>query len=179
MRRFSAERRIIATFTSLPQRSLRLRRGTSDTQDVGSAAAPMLATKTVVVADDTAFVRDRFKAALERHLSPGDFNRRTGPRVVLGIPVAYRFGNTIAAAVTLNISRGGVAVRTTSPLDNGIVVKVRFRMPMVKKDIDVEAKVVWSDRRVGMGLQFSGLAEDDQNAIGEYVDAHFFSNRKA
>ncbi|HEY6211308.1 MAG TPA: response regulator [Vicinamibacterales bacterium] len=240
-----------------------------------AADAPKVATKTVVVADDTAFVRDRFKAALERaghraitvstgndlvsrvkadlakidlvvvdlrlphgngvnlvrslrnidpkkppivvfsgtiaspqevrelaalnvagyvneytslqhilpslspHLFPGDFNRRTGPRVVLGIPIAYRFGNTIAAAVTLNISRGGVAVRTTNPLDKGIAVKVRFRMPMSKKDIDVEAKVIWTDRRVGMGLEFGSVADEDQAVISEYVDAHFFSNRKA
>ena len=242
---------------------------------MNSAAAPTLATKTVIVADDTAFVRDRFKAALERaghraiavssgseliarvkadlanidlvvvdlrlphgngvnlvralrsidtkkppiivfsgtianasevrelaalnvagfvneytslqhilpslapHLFPGDFNRRGGPRVVLGIPIAYRFGNTIAAAVTLNISRGGVAVRTTNPLDKGMTVKVRFRMPMGKRDIDVESTVAWSDRRVGMGLEFAGLGDDDQSAIAEYVDAHFFSNRKA
>ena len=240
-----------------------------------AAAAPKIATRTVVVADDTAFVRDRFKTALERaghraitvssgseliarvkadlstidlvvvdlrlphgngvhlvralrnidpkkppivvfsgtiasasevrelaalnvsgyvneytslqhimpslapHLFPGDVNRRTGPRVVLGIPIAYRFGNTIAAAVTLNISRGGVAVRTTNPLEKGITVKVRFRMPMGKKDIDVESTVAWSDRRVGMGLHFAGLTDEDQHAIAEYVDSHFFSNRKA
>ena len=240
-----------------------------------AAEAPKIATKTVIVADDTAFVRDRFKTALERaghrtiavssgnelvarvkadlatidlvvvdlrlphgngvnlvralrnidpkrppivvfsgtiasttevrelaalnvggyvneytsmqyilpalapHLFPGEFNRRTGPRVVLGIPIAYRFGNTIAAAVTLNISRGGVAVRTTNPLEKGTSVKVRFRIPMVKKDIDVEAKVAWSDRRVGMGLAFSGLGEDEQKMIAEYVDSHFFTNRKA
>jgi len=117
--------------------------------------------------------------SLAPHLFPGDFNRRGGPRVVLGIPIAYRFGNTIAAAVTLNISRGGVAVRTTNPLDKGMTVKVRFRMPMGKKDIDVESTVAWSDRRVGMGLKFAGLGDDDQSAIAEYVDAHFFSNRKA
>jgi CheY-like chemotaxis protein len=117
--------------------------------------------------------------SLSPHLFPGDFNRRTGPRVVLGIPIAYRFGNTIAAAVTLNISRGGVAVRTTNPLDKGIAVKVRFRMPMSKKDIDVEAKVIWTDRRVGMGLEFGTVADEDQAVISEYVDAHFFSNRKA
>ena len=117
--------------------------------------------------------------ALAPHLFPGEFNRRTGPRVVLGIPIAYRFGNTIAAAVTLNISRGGVAVRTTNPLEKGTSVKVRFRIPMVKKDIDVEAKVAWSDRRVGMGLAFSGLGEDEQKMIAEYVDSHFFTNRKA
>jgi uncharacterized protein (TIGR02266 family) len=240
-----------------------------------AAEAPKIATKTVIVADDTAFVRDRFKTVLERaghkaisvssgseliarvkadlpnidlvvvdlrlphgngvnlvralrnidpqkppivvfsgtiasatevrelaalnvggyvneytslqhilpslapHLFPGDINRRAGPRVVLGIPIAYRFGNTIAAAVTLNISRGGVAIRTTNPLDKGVVVKVRFRMPMGKKDVDVESKVVWSDRHVGMGLEFSGLGEEDQKAIAEWVDSHFFTNRKA
>jgi uncharacterized protein (TIGR02266 family) len=243
---------------------------------VSSAAeAPKIATKTVVVADDTAFVRDRFKTALERaghkaisvssgneliarvkaelstidlvvvdlrlphgngvnlvralrnidpkrppivvfsgtiasatevrelaalnvagyvneytslqyilpslapHLFPGEFNRRSGPRVVLGIPIAYRVGNTIAAAVTLNISRGGVAVRTTNPLGKGTVVKVRFRVPMGNKDVDVESTVAWSDRRVGMGLAFSGIGDEDQKAIVEYVDSHFFSNRKA
>ena len=117
--------------------------------------------------------------SLAPHLFPGEINRRSGPRVVLGIPIAYRLGNTIAAAVTLNISRGGVAVRTTNPLCKGTVVKVRFRMPMVKKDIDVESKVTWSDRRVGMGLEFAGLGEEDQRAVAEYVDSHFFSNRKA
>jgi uncharacterized protein (TIGR02266 family) len=237
--------------------------------------APKVATKTVVVADDTAFVRDRFKTALESaghntitvangnelvarvkanlsgidlivvdlrlpqangvnivralrtldpqrppivvfsgtiansaevrqlaalnvggyvneytalqhivpslapHLFPGDFNRRSGPRVVLGIPIAYRFGNTIAAAVTLNISRGGVAVRTTNPLEAGIIVRARFRIPMGKKDIDVESKVAWSNRRVGMGLEFLNMSADVQQAVAEYVDSHFFSNRKA
>ena len=240
-----------------------------------AADAPKITSKTVVVADDTAFVRERFKSALERaghkaitvptgneliarvkadlatidlvlvdlrvphgngvnlvrslrnidpakppivvfsgtiansrevrelsslhvagyvneytslqhilpslapHLFPGDVNRRTGPRVVLGIPVAYRFANTIAAAVTLNISRGGVAVRTTNPLERGTVVKVRFRMPMCKRDVEVESKVAWSDKRVGMGLEFSDISEQDRNAIAEYVDSHFFSNRKA
>jgi CheY-like chemotaxis protein len=57
--------------------------------------------------------------SLAPHLFPDNFNRRGSPRVVLGIPIAYRFGNTIAAALTLNLSRGGIAIRTTSPLDNG------------------------------------------------------------
>jgi uncharacterized protein (TIGR02266 family) len=277
MRHFPPERRIIARSPQTLQRSLWWFDGKTDIQGVSSTAAdaPKVTTKTVVVADDTAFVRDRFKAALEGaghrtitvssggelisrvkadisridllvvdlrlpgangvnlvrslrnidvkkppivvfsgtianaaevrelaalnvagyvnqytalqhilpslspHLFPGDFNRRGGPRVVLGIPIAYRFGNTIAAAVTLNISRGGVAVRTTNPLDKGIVVKVRFRMPMGKKDIDAESKVAWSDKRVGMGLEFAGLADEDQAAVSEYVDAHFFTNRKA
>jgi CheY-like chemotaxis protein len=45
--------------------------------------------------------------ALAPHLFPDHYNRRSSPRVVLGIPVSYRFGNTIAAALTLNMSHGG------------------------------------------------------------------------
>jgi uncharacterized protein (TIGR02266 family) len=117
--------------------------------------------------------------ALSPHLFPGASNRRRSPRVVLGIPVAYRFGNTIAAALTLNLSHGGVAIRTTSPLERDTHVKVRLRLPGRSKDVDAEARVTWSDRRVGMGLQFARVTPEDQAAIDEFVESHFFTNRKA
>jgi uncharacterized protein (TIGR02266 family) len=117
--------------------------------------------------------------SLAPHLFPDSFNRRSSPRVVLGIPVAYRFGNTIAAALTLNLSRGGVAIRTTSPLEAGARARVRFRLPQGSRDIDAEARVAWSDRRVGMGLQFERVDPGDQASIDAFVDGHFFSNRKA
>ena len=117
--------------------------------------------------------------SLAPHLFPDNFNRRGSPRVVLGIPIAYRFGNTIAAALTLNLSRGGIAIRTTSPLDPGSRARLRFRLPGSKRDIDAEARIAWSDRRVGMGLQFEKVDPADQTAIDDFVDAHFFTNRKA
>jgi uncharacterized protein (TIGR02266 family) len=117
--------------------------------------------------------------SLAPHLFPDNFNRRGSPRVVLGIPIQYRFGNTIAAALTLNLSHGGIAIRTTSPLESGAKIKVRFRMPGSKKDIDAEGKVAWSDRRVGMGVQFEKVDDVNQTIIDHFVDAHFFSNRKA
>jgi uncharacterized protein (TIGR02266 family) len=117
--------------------------------------------------------------SLAPHLFPDNFNRRGSPRVVLGIPIQYRFGNTIAAALTLNLSRGGIAIRTTSPLDGGLKIKVRFRMPGSKRDIDAEGRVAWSDRRVGMGIQFETVDAANQAVIDNFVDAHFFSNRKA
>ncbi len=117
--------------------------------------------------------------SLAPHLFPDNFNRRSSPRVVLGIPIQYRFGNTIAAALTLNLSHGGIAIRTTSPLDAGARIKVRFRMPGSKRDIEAEGRVAWSDRRVGMGIQFDVVDAAHQAAIDTFVDAHFFSNRKA
>jgi len=117
--------------------------------------------------------------SLAPHLFPDNFNRRGSPRVVLGIPVAYRFGNTIAAALTLNLSKGGVAIRTMSPLERGSKVRTRFRLPGSKVDIEAESRVAWSDRRLGMGLQFEKVEPADQQAVDEFVDQHFFTNRKA
>ena len=93
--------------------------------------------------------------SLAPHLFPDNFNRRSSPRVVLGIPIQYRFGNTIAAALTLNLSHGGIAIRTTSPLDGGAQdARCGSACPGSKRDIDAEGRVAWSDRRVGMGIQF-------------------------
>ena len=92
--------------------------------------------------------------SLAPHLFPDSFNRRSGPRVVLAIPVQYRFGNTIAAGLTLNVGRGGIAIRTTSPLDAGVRIKLRFRLPGSKGDIDADGRVAWNAGRVGMGIQF-------------------------
>jgi uncharacterized protein (TIGR02266 family) len=117
--------------------------------------------------------------SLAPHLYPDNFNRRGSPRVVLGIPIAYRFGNTIAAALTLNLSKGGVAVRTMSPQESGTKLKARFRLPGSKRDVEAESRVAWSDRRVGMGLQFEKVEAVDQASIDQFVDQHFFSNRKA
>lgn len=117
--------------------------------------------------------------SLSPHLFPDNFNRRSSPRVVLGISVSYRLGNTIAGAVTLNISHGGLAVRTTSPLEPGTDLKIRFRVPGGKKEIDGEARVAWTDRRLGMGLQFTRLDAADQASVDEFVQGHFFSNRRS
>jgi uncharacterized protein (TIGR02266 family) len=116
--------------------------------------------------------------SLAPHLFPDNFNRRSSPRVVLGIPINYRFGNTISAALTLNLSRGGIAIRTTSPLPMTTKVRIRFRLPGSRREIEAEGRVAWSDPRVGMGLQFEKVDAGDQTEIDDFVDRHFFTSRK-
>lgn len=117
--------------------------------------------------------------ALAPHVFPDKYNRRASPRVILGISVSYRVGNSIGAALTLNVSNGGLAVRTTSPLDTGADAKVRLRLPGTSKDIEADCRVVWSDRRTGMGLRFTNVEHSDQAIVETFVKTHFFSNRKA
>ena len=115
--------------------------------------------------------------SLAPHLFPDNFNRRSSPRVVLSIPVAYRFGDTITAVLTLNLGKGGVSIRTMSPLPIGSSTRLRFRLPGAKREVEADARVTWSDRRIGMGLQFERVEPLDQESIDEFVDGHFFTAR--
>jgi uncharacterized protein (TIGR02266 family) len=117
--------------------------------------------------------------ALAPHLFPNEHNRRSSPRVALNVSVAYRVKNTIATGLSLNVSTGGLALRTTSLLDVGTPVKVRFRLPKGGHEIDADARVAWADRRVGMGFEFTRILAADQALVEAFVSAHFFSNRKA
>jgi uncharacterized protein (TIGR02266 family) len=117
--------------------------------------------------------------ALAPHLFPEHYQRRSGPRVALGNPVAYRIGNTIASAVATNVSRGGLGIRTASPVEVGTGMRVRFRLPTSRTDIESEAQVVWAEHGVGMGVQFSLLDGEARTALESFVHGSFFSNRKA
>jgi CheY-like chemotaxis protein len=117
--------------------------------------------------------------SLAPHLYPDNFNRRGSQRVILGIQVSYEFNTTVAAALTLNLSKSGLAIRTMSPLQTGAEVKVLFRLPGSSHDVGTESRVAWTDRRIGMGLQFERVGAADQAAMDDFVDQHFFSKRKS
>jgi len=112
------------------------------------------------------------------HLFPDNFNRRSGPRVVMGIPVSYRAAGTIAAALSLNLSCDGMAIRTSGPLSRDAAVKVRFALPGAKRELETEGVVCWSEGRSGMGMRFTSVKAADQAAIDEFVNAHFFRSVK-
>jgi len=112
------------------------------------------------------------------HLFPGNFPKREHPRVVMGIPVSYRVGKTIAAALAMDLSAGGMAIRTKNPPVRGTVLRVKFALPGAKREVEVESVVCWSVQRAGMGMQFTKVKPADQNIIDEFVEAHFFRSTK-
>lgn len=115
---------------------------------------------------------ERIVPSLAPHLFPDSFNRRISPRVRLGIPVTCRVEGTITAAFMLNLGKGGIGVRTMTPPETGTAVSVRFRLPGAEHDFEMEARVAWSDQRLGMGLQFERVSASDQAAIDRFIDRH-------
>ncbi len=108
--------------------------------------------------------------ALAPHLFPDSFDRRSSPRVTLGIPVSYRAGQTIAGALTANVGKGGIGIRTMSPLETGTSVQLKFKLPTGTAEIEATGRVAWSNRQVGMGIQFERMDHGAQSAIDKFVD---------
>jgi uncharacterized protein (TIGR02266 family) len=108
--------------------------------------------------------------ALAPHLFPDNFNRRASLRIALGVPVSYQAGKTIAGAVTLDVGKGGIAIRTMNPLAKGTAVLVKFRLPGTPSEIAAQGHIAWSDRKTGMGVQFEKVSSNDQRMLETWVD---------
>lgn len=59
-----------------------------------------------------------------------------------------------------------------TPPEVGTTVSVRFRLPGAQRDLELDARVAWSDQRLGMGLQFERVSASDQTVIDRFVDRH-------
>ena len=103
--------------------------------------------------------------ALAPHLFPDSFNRRTTARRPLEMPIAMRAGDAVAGAVTVNVGRGGLAIRTMQPIAVATVVDLTFRLPGAVEDVQVTARVAWADRTLMVGVQFEALPDNADRAI--------------
>jgi hypothetical protein len=84
---------------------------------------------------------------------------------------------TRSRALTLNISRGGLAIRTTSPLDLARLIKLRFRLPRARPTSAAKRASSGSiARRDGRPVHLD--RRSDQAAIAISFSA-LLSNRKA
>jgi CheY-like chemotaxis protein len=91
------------------------------------------------------------------HLFQQTFIMRKSPRVVMGIPVSCRAGGKILAALSLDLSAGGMAIRTSAPLE-AETLRLRFHLPGSRKEMSVLATVCWREPKGGMGLRFAEIS---------------------
>ncbi len=158
-------------------RRLRKRRGQTVPVVVFAGSVPSASLVPALSAMSVGYVNEHASTAqilpaLAPHLFPDNFNRRASARIPLGVPVTYRAGQTIVGAVTLDVGRGGLAIRTMNPLPKGTALQVRFRLPGAPTEIDISARVAWSSRKTGMGVQYEKVSSNDQRTLDAFVDAH-------
>jgi len=107
--------------------------------------------------------------ALAPQLFPDNFNRRAARRLSIGIPVTYRTDHLRSGAMTLDVGSGGIAIRTMTPLEKGTSLQLKFRLPNTTGDIETSGRVVWSDRKVGMGIQFEDVSSTHERSIAAFI----------
>lgn len=111
-------------------------------------------------------------ASLAPLLFRDSFDRRAAPRVPVAMSVSCTAGGVVSSATALNIGGLGLALRPLAPVPVGEAMRVRFRLPAVERDVEVEARVCWTDVRYGLGVAFERISEADHAAVEAFVERH-------
>lgn len=105
--------------------------------------------------------------------------KREHPRAVVKIEIEFKHTIDFVTSYMLNISKGGLFIKTDEALPLDTIVFLRFTLPGDTKLIETEGKVVWCNTKKekgyfprGMGIKFLRLNPDDAEKIKIFVDEH-------
>lgn len=108
------------------------------------------------------------RAIPPKHISP---EIRTGPRVILDLPIEYQRVPPFEKAPRCNLSARGVFIQTATPYEMGEEVILRFTLPGQETPVKVTGQVVSRNTDpgkpggAGMGIRFLDLPEADRESI--------------
>jgi uncharacterized protein (TIGR02266 family) len=100
-------------------------------------------------------------------------DRRKHPRKELNIEIVYSSLENFFYDYAVNISLGGMFIKTDNPLQVGSRINLRFSLPGSKKIIETKGRVMHTvsgksrtkHAQHGMGIQFQELSERDRDLI--------------
>ena len=98
--------------------------------------------------------------------------RRSSPRARVQLRAQLRCNDRQLSVEVLDLSRSGMAVRSTEILPSDLLVDVSMTLPTVKEPVGCEAKILWSDGRGRAGLQFIDLNRKVGNAVEAWMTKH-------
>lgn len=99
---------------------------------------------------------------------------RRQPRLPISLEVAYRTAGAFLVSYSINLSKGGIFLETSQPLEIGEHVTLRFDVPGVGP-LEVAGAVAWVRTGTldglpdGMGIQFDQLDQQYGDIIDEMV----------
>ncbi len=113
------------------------------------------------------------------HLFPETFHRREHPRVVMGIPVSYRIGKTITAALAMNLEprRHGDSHHQPAGARHGVEGEVRAARIEARSSRS-KAWCAGATRRPASACSSRRSSRPIRQLIDGFVEAHFFRSVK-
>ena len=103
-------------------------------------------------------------------------NRRRYPRVAVRARCWCETDGITLYARVINVSEGGMFIRTYAPLEQGSPARLRFQVEPTGGEVAAEAVVAWVQEgsepenvSPGMGMRFVSIDEHSREALRAYV----------
>jgi len=88
--------------------------------------------------------------------------------VVHRVTFEYTYNAPVTALVA-DLSEGGVFILTRNPAPAGTELKYKLSLQGDPQPIEGQARVVREEEELGMGVEFQGLNQEDQDRIKFFV----------
>ena len=98
-------------------------------------------------------------------------------RTGLEVPVSLRAkGQENKDAQLINLSQGGMQVRTEHWIDADSALKVHFELPGARSTLKANAEVVWHDKSGNFGMRFLNVPKPQQRTLQLWLAQQFLAN---
>jgi len=98
-------------------------------------------------------------------------------RTGLEVPVSLSCkGRKAMDACLINLSQGGMQIRTHDPVANAKALQVSFDLPGARTGLKAKAEVAWQDQRGNLGIRFVKLAPQQQRTLQLWLAQQYFAN---
>ena len=105
--------------------------------------------------------------------------KRKNPRIETNIEIMFREAGSFIKSYMINVSKGGVFIKTPSPLPIDSPVNLQMQMPDDNETMEIKGCVVWSNPMgeknsfpTGMGIQFVNMKPEHEEKILVFVKKH-------
>jgi hypothetical protein len=96
--------------------------------------------------------------------------RRRYFRVPVDAPVMIHYGENGQISVTAyNLSEGGMAIRTATPLPKAAIYKIKFTLPGTSVVMEPKSELAWSDSAGKAGIRFRDLPQSTREQLERWV----------
>jgi CheY-like chemotaxis protein len=98
-------------------------------------------------------------------------------RAGLEVPVAVNCrGRKPAEGFLINVSQGGMQIRTDDPVEAAKPLQVSFELPGARSVLKAHAEVAWQDQRGNLGIRFVKLAAREKRTLQLWLAQQYFAN---
>jgi hypothetical protein len=98
-------------------------------------------------------------------------------RAGLEVPVSLDCkGGKATDAFLVNVSQGGIQIRTSNPVETAKDMQVSFELPGARAGLKAKAEIAWQDKRGNLGIRFVKLAPQQQRTLQLWLAQQYFAN---